>query len=261
MAQSIARLRRRVRQCLPAPATFDLCAVSESLSDKPQVMALEDPTGVARGEGTAAIGARRSRLLRQRIADDLSNARLGGGLSIREIARAVGVSPARIDRAMRGDPSAMTIDLVARIAPAVGLQMATSLHPNGDPVRDGAHLALLARFRQRLHPIVTWRTEVPMPIAGDLRAGDGVIEAAFGAALVEAETKLTDFQAVERKARLKQRDLGAERLILLVADTPNNRRVIALHPDLRERFPIGTRHALAALSRGADPGGDCLVIL
>ena len=100
-----------------------------------------------------------------------------------------------------------------------------------------------------------------MPITGDLRAGDGVLKAPFGSILVEAETRVTDIQAVERKSVLKQRDLGADRLVLLIADTPTNRRVLALHPELRERFPVGTRRCLGALGRGEDPGGDCLVIL
>ena len=212
-------------------------------------------------ESVAAIGARRSRLLRQRIADELSNARLSAGLSVREVARTVRVSAARLERAERGDPGTLTIDLAARIAPVVGLLLAASLHVDGDPVRDRAHLALLERFRLRLDHSLVWRTEVPMPIAGDLRAGDGVIAAAFGTILVEAETRVTDIQAAERKSALKQRDLGADRLILLIADTPTNRRVVSLHPELRERFPIGTRRCLAALGRGEDPGGDCLVIL
>ena len=182
-------------------------------------------------------------------------------MSVREVARAVGVSPHRIERAERGEPGALTIDLAARIAPVVGLQLAASMHPTGDPVRDRAQLALLARFRPRLHPSLSWRTEVPMPIAGDLRSGDGIIGGAFGSVLVEAETRLTDLQAVERKALLKKRDLGADRLILLIADTPNNRNVLDLHPELRERFPMGTRKCLAALARGEDPGGDCLVVL
>lgn len=100
-----------------------------------------------------------------------------------------------------------------------------------------------------------------MPIAGDLRSGDGMIDGIFGSILVEAETRLTDFQSVERKAMLKKRDLSADGVILLVADTPNNRRVLELHQELRERFPISTRMCLAALGRGEDPGGDCLVIL
>lgn len=216
---------------------------------------------MAGSESAAAIGARRSRVLRHRIAEELSTARRSSGLSVREVARFVGVSAARIERAEHGDPATLTIDLAARIAPVVGLLLAASLHPNGDPVRDRAHLALLERFRLRLHRGLVWRTEVPMPIAGDLRGADGVAQGAFGTILVEAETRVTDIQAVERKTALKQRDLGADRLILLIADTPNNRRVVDLHPELRERFPVPARRCLAALRRGEDPGGNSLVIL
>jgi hypothetical protein len=127
--------------------------------------------------------------------------------------------------------------------------------------RDRAHLALLSRFRTRLHPRLGWQTDVPIPRAGDRRSGDGVIEGEAWAALVEAETRVGDLQLVERKAAAKQRDLGATRLIVLVADTRHNRAVVRLHPELRERFPIGTRQCLAGLARGLDPGGDCLVVL
>jgi transcriptional regulator with XRE-family HTH domain len=213
-------------------------------------------------EGVAAIGQRRSRLLRHRIGEELSNARRTAGRSVREVARAVGVSPGRVLRAESGDPSALTIDLAARLAAVVGLQLAASLHPNGDPVRDRAQLALLGRFRRRLHPSLTWRTEVPMPIPGDLRAADGAVDGPFGTILVDAETRVSDLQAVERKGQLKRRDLAADRLILLFADTPHNRSVVDLHPELlRERFQIGSRKCLAALGRGDDPGGDCLILL
>jgi transcriptional regulator with XRE-family HTH domain len=219
------------------------------------------PPRMPGSESVATLGARRSALLRQRIAGDLVNARINGALSLREVARRVGISVDRLKRAEVGDPSALTIDLAARIAPIVGLQLAASLYLNGDPARDRAQLALLQRFRPRLHPSLGWRTEVPMPISGDLRGADGLIDGDFGSVLVEAETRLTDLQAVERKALLKKRDLGADRLIVLIADTPNNRKVLRLHPELRERFPIGTRKCLAALGRGEDPGGDCLVVL
>jgi len=212
-------------------------------------------------ETVATLGARRSALLRQRIASELVNARIHGGLSLREVARKLGISVDRLKRAERGDPNVLTIDLAARIAPVVGVQLAASLFPHGDPVRDRAQLRLLDRFRARLHGSLSWRTEVPMPIAGDLRGADGVIGGDLGTIIVEAETRLADLQAVERRALLKKRDLGADGLILLIADTPNNRKVLELHPELRERFPIGTRKCLAALARGQDPGGDCLVVL
>lgn len=100
-----------------------------------------------------------------------------------------------------------------------------------------------------------------MPIAGDLRGADGTIEGEFGMILVEAETRVTDLQAVASKSTLKMRDLGTDRLILLLADTPSDRKVLELHPELHEQFPVGTRKCLAALGRGADPGGDCPVVL
>ena len=78
---------------------------------------------------------------------------------------------------------------------------------------------------------------------------------------VEAETRLGDVQATERRLRAKQRDLGATRAILLVADTRHNRRVITVVPDLTRQFPVGTRGCLAAFRAGRDPGADCLVIL
>lgn len=155
----------------------------------------------------------------------------------------------------------MTVDLAARVAPVVGLQLASSLYPDGDPVRDRAHLALLARFRARISPALRWRVEVPILIAGDLRSGDALISGAEWAALLEAETRLGDLQLLERRAAAKQRDLNAKHLILLASDTRHNRDVIRLHPELRERFPRDTRTCLSRLGRGDDPGGDSLVIL
>lgn len=181
------------------------------------------------------------------------------------VAEAVGVSVDTIRRLERAEPGACTIDLIAPVAEVVGLELAASLHPNGDPVRDRGQLALIARLRKRLGPARPLRTEVLVPIAGDLRAGDAMLDVrgADGPEdiLIEAETNLGDLQQIERRAAAKQRDLGAKRLVLLVADTRHNKDVMRQHPELHERFPIGTRAALAALARGEDPGGDCLIVL
>ena len=79
--------------------------------------------------------------------------------------------------------------------------------------------------------------------------------------MVEAETRLDDVQALERRIGAKQRDLGMERVILLLADTRHNRAVVLNNPGVRLRFPIATRACLSALGRGADPGGDAHVFL
>ncbi|HJP87948.1 MAG TPA: helix-turn-helix transcriptional regulator [Candidatus Limnocylindrales bacterium] len=200
-----------------------------------------------------------------KLARELADARRAAGLSIREVARRVGVSPDTILRLERGEDGAFAIDLVARVGEVLGLQLAASLHPHGDPVRDRGQLALIDRLRKRLGSDARLRTEVPIPITGDLRSGDAVltVKAADGPAdlLIEAETHLDDIQLVERKSAAKQRDLGAGRLILLVADTRRNREVIARLPELRQRFPISQRRGLAALVKGEDPGGDCVILL
>jgi hypothetical protein len=152
------------------------------------------------------------------------------------------------------------VAVLARLAAALGAELSLGLHPVGPPVRDAAHVALLGRLRARVAPTVRWRTEVPIPIPGDRRAADATAVGRSLEAIVEAETRLGDVQATERRARAKARDLGLARVILLVADTRHNRRVIA-ETGLAERFPIATRACLRALARDEDPGGDALVVL
>lgn len=200
-------------------------------------------------------------MLRGRTADGFSAARRSSGLSLREIGRLLGVGHDLIARAERGDPAALTIELAARLAAVLGQELSVSLHPDGDPVRDKAHLALLERLRARLGPELRWRTEVPIPIAGDRRSADALIVGTRIEALVEAETHVYDVQELERGIAGKLRDLAMTRVILLVADTRHNRSVVKNVPELRRRFPVGTRASLSALCRGLDPGGDALVLL
>jgi len=173
----------------------------------------------------------------------------------------VGISHTQLRRIESGTAPHVDLDLVARIASVLGHELSIGVHPIGLPVRDKAHIALLRRFAARLHKSIRWSTEVPVPIPGDRRSADGAAVAEEFDAVVETETRIHDVQAVVRGLRAKQRDLGAKRAILLLADTRHNRAVISAVPELREQFPISARACLAALSRGKDPGGDCLVIL
>jgi hypothetical protein len=102
---------------------------------------------------------------------------------------------------------------------------------------------------------------VAIPLPGDPRSADGVANGANVDAVVEAETRLDDVQAVVRRLRAKQRDLGTTRAILLVADTRHNRDVIREVQALRDEFPIPPRACLLALGRDDDPGGDCLLMM
>lgn len=216
---------------------------------------------MATRESEAARGDRRSRLLRMRIGGELGGARRAIGLSLREVSRKLGVSVDRLIRAERGEPASLTIDLAARYASMLGLELAASLFPIGMAVRDKGHLALLDRFRQWLPAVVTWRTEVPVPITGDPRSADGMASTRLIDCMVEAETHLGDFQALERRIASKARDIGADRVLLLLADTRHNRTLLHQLPAIRARFPIDSKTWSRAMSTGGDPGGDALVIL
>jgi len=147
------------------------------------------------------------------------------------------------------------------ISAVLGGDLSVKVYPGAPPTRDAAHAALLARFGHRVGP--AWRStnEAPMPIAGDQRAWDRRLDGAVSIG-VEAETRPTDLQALERAIHLKQRDSGVQRAILLIADTERNRTLLRTAlPILRPDFPLSTREVLAALREGRDPGANGIVIL
>jgi transcriptional regulator with XRE-family HTH domain len=182
-------------------------------------------------------------------------------VSQREVGRVVGVSHSTIGRIERGEVRSLTIGLTSKIAATLGLELSVTLHPAGPPVRDKAHLALIERFRGRVSMTLRWRTEVPIPIPGDLRSADVVLNGRSFGVLIEAETRLYDVQALERRIGAKQRDLGLDRVVLLLADTATNRRAVSLITELTRRFPVPARACLKALADGRDPGGDSIVFL
>jgi transcriptional regulator with XRE-family HTH domain len=217
---------------------------------------------MARRERPADRGKRRIRESLERLRRDHHDARIAGGLSLRAVARAVGASHSEVRRFEIGDTAEPSLELMAACCAVVGLELALRAYPAGDPIRDRAHLALLERFRGRLHPDLRWQTEVPLPIAGDLRAWDAEVRGATWRAWVDAETVVSDGQALGRRLALKARDAGAGHVILLVADTRANRAAIAtLRPGLRHMLALDTRELLAALSAGRDPGSGGIVIL
>ena len=212
-------------------------------------------------DGIQQRGVRMGRRQRQRAGEELRRARLTSGLSQRALGRIVRLSHSAVGRLERGELQRVTVDRIALIAAALGLDLRIGLFPSGSPVRDAGHLALIERLRRRVSPALRWRAEVPVPLPGDLRSADVVIDGSAVEEMVEAETRLDDLQALERRVRIKQRDLRIPRVILLIADTRHNRSVLVAHPELVARFPVTTRACLAALRSGRDPGGDAIVLL
>jgi len=207
----------------------------------------------------AAIEA--ERLLRS-LGRELRLARIAAGATQTRIARTLGWSQARVSLIERGRYSSATLTDHARHAAAVGLKLWVRAYPGARRILDAPQLALLERLRVRIAASWGWELEVPVPIAGDLRAGDCRLTVPGCSILVEAITRLADAQAQARAAQRKRRDLRCNRLVLLIANSRANRRALAeAGPAFQAAFPISTRAAVRALGAGSDPGGDAIVLL
>lgn len=84
------------------------------------------------------------------------------------------------------------------------------LYPVGPPIRDAAHVALLSRLRGLVAPAFRWRYEVALPISGDGRAFDAVLELGPLRIGVATESRLRDIQALRGREQLKRRDAGVD---------------------------------------------------
>jgi transcriptional regulator with XRE-family HTH domain len=203
-----------------------------------------------------------ARAIRARVATEVREARLNAGLSQAGAARAVGISGAQIGRIERAELRGLTVEQAARVCSAVGLRLVVGIYPAGDAPRDHAHLALLRRFRATLPVGVTMQTEVPIGPPGDLRAWDAIVTFSDGRVALEAETRLRDLQALERRVALKERDGDLDRVLLLVAATASNRRMLAAHRDaLCGRFPMAGREILGAVRAGRTPAAGGVILL
>lgn len=207
------------------------------------------------------IGSRRGRRLNTMIGTELRIARRMAGVSQDSLGRAVGLSGSEVGRVERGEASWLTVVQAARLLSAAGLDLWAKTYPTGSPLRDAAHLRLLADFEARLPTSIQCRREWPIPDDRDRRALDLVLLGLPKRTAVEAETVLDDLQALEREINLKRRDAGIERVILLVSDSRRNRAILRSADALRRAFPLRSRAVMAALSRGRDPGDDGIVVL
>ena len=181
---------------------------------------------------------------------------------MQQVGDRIGWSKSKISRIERGlSPRVALADLVL-IGAVVGVRPSVRFFPTGRPLRDAGQVELLAALTRRMHPSWQHRHEVPMPRAGDLRAADQVSTIRGCSVMVEAYRRFADYQAQVRAARAKQRDLGVDRLLILVEATRANRRAMeGIGEELRHSFPVPPRRLLAALAAGIDPGGDAIVLL
>lgn len=207
-------------------------------------------------------GQRRGDRLLDELLREIREARIGRNLSQAAVGRAVGLSDSQVSLIERGGHRDVPFVLVARLLGVVGLELSARAYPAGGGLRDAAQLALLERLRSRVSRSLRWQSETPIPIEGDLRAWDAALVGPRLTLGIDAETRIRDIQAVDRRVMLKLRDSRFDRAVLLVSSTKSNRAALHHAGDgLRANYPIATRAALECLGSGLDPGGNCLIVL
>lgn len=196
------------------------------------------------------------------IGDELRTARHLLGATQKQVAAALEISQSDVSRRERGRAPRLTGQALARHAAAVGLKLSIKLWPVGGGVRDEAQARYIARFLSRVGAAWKIMLEAPIPKAGDLRAVDVLLIDGPARIAVEVITRLADLQAQLRAAQLKARDIGATRLVIVVAGTHANRAALrAVRPTLVSSFELDARLVLAELAAGRDPRRDAIITL
>ncbi len=176
--------------------------------------------------------------------------------------QAVGLSRSAVSRIENGQVPAVSVRNLARLLSVVGMDLSARAYPSGGSLRDQAQINLLGRLTGQVSPLLARRSEVPVGGAGDLRAWDLVISRGTDRVAVEAETRLTDLQAVQRRIALKSRNSGISTVILLLAASRTNRSTLRLFEEvLRESFAVPGSEALRDLRMGRLPRGSAVILL
>lgn len=196
------------------------------------------------------------------LGSEIRQARLALDLSQAVAAASIRKSASSWSRLERGAAPMLPLSDLMRAAAVVGLAISARAYPAGSPLRDRAHLELLERLRAQLANETGWATEVPLPNPGDQRAWDALIRVAQVRVGVEAETRVRDAQALQRKLGLKRRDGAVDHVILLLADTRHNRAFLrSVGTGFLAQFPVPGAVALERLAAGEDPGGSAIILL
>jgi transcriptional regulator with XRE-family HTH domain len=202
----------------------------------------------------------RARRALEELGRELRGARVGLGLSQREVGKAAGVAASTVSRIERAVFVEAPLRLLVRLHGVVGLDLAVRTFPGTMPLRDASHAELLGRLRAILPATVRWRTEVPVG-PGDQRAWDVALGSGTALVGVEAETRVADAQALDRRVQLKLADSDLKVAILLLNDTLRNRRVVREFPDAFANYPERGREILPLLRAGRLPTRSGIVFL
>lgn len=207
---------------------------------------------------------RRARRLLISFANEVRDARIMAGLSQAAVAAAARMSAPKISRVEAARLTSLSLVDATVIADVVGLDLAARAYPGRKPTRDSAHGKKLQGFLAEAGPPLRWRTEAlvrPRKGVPEQRSWDALLALGSEETAVDLELRLYDVQAQMRRLLLKWRDSGVPRLLLLVADTRANRRVLRESPGYFTELPrLSTRRVLEQLRAGRLPPSGLILI-
>jgi len=208
------------------------------------------------------VGQRRTRRSLLELGEALRDARISADLSQDAVAAAALLSRSQVSRLERARIPNASVAELTRVGSVLGLRFAVRYFPEGPPMRDAGHARLLARLQEQLGPGLRLRTEVPVIGSGDARAWDAEVRDRSSRCGVEAETRLHDVQAMDRRIALKMVDGRQDRVILLVRRSRSNREALrSCRVLLRDRFPLDSRAILDDLRAGRIPPASGILVL
>ena len=174
-------------------------------------------------------------------------------------------SQSTICRIEANELDGVTVSRLSEMASILGLELAMTLHPVGDPIRDKGQQALGSRLDAVLSPQWFGTSEALLPMPGDLRSWDRLLRLRGPEPClvgVDLETRIRDVQALVRRTRLRERDGGVDHILIVLSDSATNRRLVGeLRQALGPAYSTSPRAILAALRAGRPfPGSGVILI-
>ena len=209
------------------------------------------------------IGDADAAVRRSAAVDELIAARQTLNVSQRALARELRCSQSEVWRLEHlSDIDGISLVRLSEAASLLGLDLALSFHPHGDPIRDRGQQPVINRLRARLASSIKVVAEALLPNPGDRRAWDLLVRIASQVVGVEVESRVRDVQRVVRHMRERERDGGVDEVLLVLAESSVNRRLLPqLLDSLGPRFSTSPRAVLRALGEGRPiPGSSVLLI-
>ena len=208
---------------------------------------------------------------RRELAADIRTGRHDAGLSLRRLASASGVSASTL-RAIEHDEVEPSLQVLARLATALGMSLGVRLFPGGGPlIRDHVQAAMIEALLSVLHP--RWRPRPEVPVHRPVRGVIDIVLETDREPIVacEAYSELRRLEQQVRWSRVKADALEAVRdpaqasaraigRLLLLRSTQRTRHAVDGYARfMAAAYPARARDAFAALSGEASWPGDAIV--